>query len=43
MAGALGVQLAGDATYFGVVHKKPYIGDKNRENGGALSLQRFLV
>ena len=25
MAGALGVQLAGDATYFGVVHKKPYI------------------
>ena len=31
MAGALGVQLAGDATYFGVVHKKPYIGDKNRE------------
>lgn len=28
MAGALGVQLAGDATYFGVVHKKPYIGDK---------------
>lgn len=31
MAGALGVQLAGDATYFGVVHKKPYIGDKKRE------------
>ena len=31
MAGALGVQLAGDATYFGVVHKKPYIGDKRRE------------
>ena len=31
MAGALGVQLAGDATYFGVVHKKPYIGNKKRE------------
>lgn len=31
MAGALGVQLAGDATYFGVVHKNPYIGDKKRE------------
>lgn len=31
MAGALGVKLAGDATYFGVVHKKPYIGDKKRE------------
>lgn len=31
MAGALGVQLAGDATYFGVVHKKPYIGYKKRE------------
>lgn len=31
VAGALGVQLAGDATYFGVVHKKPYIGDKKRE------------
>lgn len=31
MAGALGVQLAGDATYFGVVHKRPYIGDKKRE------------
>ena len=31
MAGALGVQLAGDATYVGVVHKKPYIGDKKRE------------
>lgn len=31
MAGALGVQLAGDATYFDVVHKKPYIGDKKRE------------
>ena len=27
MAGALGVQLAGDASYFGVVHHKPTIGD----------------
>ena len=31
MAGALGVQLAGDATYFGVVHQKTYLGDKHRE------------
>jgi len=30
-AGALGVQLAGDASYFGKIVKKPYIGDKNRE------------
>ncbi len=30
MAGALGVRLAGDAQYFGVVHKKPYIGDDLR-------------
>lgn len=30
MAGALGVQLAGDASYFGVVHKKPTIGDDLR-------------
>jgi len=27
MAGALGVRLAGDAWYFGVLHKKPTIGD----------------
>lgn len=26
-AGLLGVQLAGDAFYHGVLHKKPYIGD----------------
>ena len=26
-AGALGIQLAGNASYFGTVHKKPYIGD----------------
>ena len=29
-AGALGVQLAGDAWYFGVLHKKPVIGDGKR-------------
>lgn len=29
-AGALGVQLAGDASYFGKVVKKPYIGDAHR-------------
>lgn len=30
-AGALGVRLAGDAYYFGELHKKPYIGDLVRE------------
>lgn len=30
MAGALGVQLAGDAYYFGQLVKKPYIGDAKR-------------
>ena len=30
MAGALGVQLAGDAWYFGVLHKKKTIGDPDR-------------
>ena len=29
-AGALGIQLAGDASYFGKVVKKPYIGDSVR-------------
>ena len=29
-AGALGLQLAGDATYGGILHKKPYIGDPLR-------------
>lgn len=30
MAGALGVQLAGDAWYFGIKHEKPTIGDMKR-------------
>ena len=30
-AGALGVRLAGDAYYFGELHKKEYIGDALRE------------
>ncbi len=29
-AGALHLRLAGDATYFGELHKKPYIGDNDR-------------
>ncbi|SHJ58877.1 adenosylcobinamide-phosphate synthase CbiB [Hespellia stercorisuis] len=29
-AGALGIQLAGDASYFGKIVKKPYIGEKLR-------------
>lgn len=31
MAGALGVQLAGDAWYFGKLHQKKYIGDAHRQ------------
>ncbi len=31
VAGALGVQLAGDAFYFGKLVKKPFIGNKTRE------------
>ena len=30
MAGALDIQLAGDAWYFGTLYKKPFIGDANR-------------
>lgn len=30
VAGALGLRLAGDAVYFGVLHKKPFIGDALR-------------
>ena len=29
-AGALGIRLAGDACYFGELHKKPFIGDDTR-------------
>lgn len=30
-AGSLGIQLAGDAYYFGKLYKKPFIGDKKRD------------
>ena len=30
-AGALGIRLAGDASYFGKIVKKPYIGDALRQ------------
>lgn len=30
-AGALGIQLGGGASYFGVFHKKPFIGDATKE------------
>ena len=30
-AGLLGLRLAGDAWYHGVLHRKPYIGDPVRE------------
>lgn len=30
-AGALGIRLGGNAYYFGVLHKKPYIGDDTRQ------------
>lgn len=30
-AGLMGLRLAGDAVYHGVLHKKPYIGDRKRE------------
>ena len=43
-AGALGIQLAGDAYYFGELHKKPYIGDKQRdvENGDIVRANRLM-
>ena len=45
MAGALGVQLAGPASYFGVVHDKPTIGDPLRpiEPGDILWANRLMV
>lgn len=44
-AGALGVQLAGPASYFGVVHDKPTIGDNTRsiEPGDIVSACRLLA
>ena len=44
MAGALGVQLAGPASYFGVLHPKPTIGDSNRpvEPGDIRRANRLL-
>lgn len=43
-AGALGIQLAGDAYYFGELHKKPYIGDKQHdvENGDIVRANRLM-
>ena len=31
MAGALGLRLCGPASYFGVRHDRPWIGDQRRE------------
>ena len=44
MAGALGVRLAGNASYLGVLHEKPYIGDDQRpiEPKDILRSQRML-
>lgn len=44
-AGALGVQLAGPASYFGVLHDKPTIGDATRpiEPGDILRANRLLT
>lgn len=44
MAGALGVQLAGDAWYFGKLHRKPAIGDARRpiERRDILRAHRLL-
>lgn len=38
-AGALGIRLAGDASYFGQIVKKPYIGDDGRQ-AEALDIRR---
>lgn len=44
-AGALGVQLAGPASYFGVLHDKPTIGDATRpiEPGDIVRANRLLT
>lgn len=43
-AGALHVRLAGDAWYFGMLHKKPYIGDNDRpiESGDIRRANRLM-
>jgi adenosylcobinamide-phosphate synthase len=45
MAGALGVQLAGDAWYFGARHRKPVIGDDTRpvETGDIARAHRLMI
>lgn len=44
-AGLLGVRLAGDAWYHGVLHRKPYIGDSLRpvEHRGILLVCRLML
>ena len=43
-AGALGIQLAGDASYFGKIVKKPYIGEEKRrtEKEDILRVNRLM-
>ncbi len=44
-AGALHVQLAGDAYYFGVLYKKPFIGDNDRsiETNDIIKMNRLMT
>ena len=44
-AGALGIQLAGDAVYFGVLHKKKFIGDaiKKVEYNDIRKINRLMM
>lgn len=42
MAGALEVQLAGDAVYFGKVVKKPTIGDDIRRSRRKISKEQII-
>ncbi len=44
-AGALHVQLAGDAFYFGKLYKKPFIGDNDRaiESGDVKRMNRLMI
>ncbi|MDE6036289.1 MAG: adenosylcobinamide-phosphate synthase CbiB [Ruminococcus sp.] len=43
-AGALGIRLAGDAYYFGELHKKPFIGDNKRsiENEDIMRINKLM-